>query len=281
MKKIGSRKWKSRIIGSMMNPIAQMPDQRSGLLREARIGAGMTQQELAGEINVTQATISNWENGSTPIPEAQWNQLCQVLPSLRGKAAQPDGNRIEDGDDMNDLSLGYWLRSFRERHNLTRQQVAERCGLSPLTISNIEEGLIDKPQKRTISKLKELAEQYKDTPPDVPKEEPLEIPGVGELVEFDPHDPNSLPEDCGVYVFYDRAQRPVYIGKAENIRKRILSSSGHNDKFWFRAPVVQFGAYVKIADKQLRSSIEKLLIQFLRSGALINKQLVVDEVPED
>jgi hypothetical protein len=41
-----------------------------------------------------------------------------------------------------------------------------------------------------------------------------EIEGVGNLVDFDPHDDANFPSGPGVYVFYDVSQRPIYVGKA-------------------------------------------------------------------
>jgi excinuclease UvrABC nuclease subunit len=74
-----------------------------------------------------------------------------------------------------------------------------------------------------------------------------------------------------LYVFYDVSDRPVYVGKAEVIKKRV---SDHVDKFWFKYPIVSHAAYVEIKGTILRHQVEQVLIKFLKSNAVINKQSV-------
>ncbi len=74
-----------------------------------------------------------------------------------------------------------------------------------------------------------------------------------------------------VYVFYDVSDRPVYIGESQNIGTRVGT---HEDKFWFKFPIVSNAAYVEIKDKDLRHQVEQVLIKFLKSNAVINKQSV-------
>ena len=71
-----------------------------------------------------------------------------------------------------------------------------------------------------------------------------------------------------MYVFYDISQRPIYVGQATNIADRIQD---HSDKFWFKRPIVELGAYIEINDKKLRNQVETVLIQFLKKNAVINK----------
>ncbi len=72
-------------------------------------------------------------------------------------------------------------------------------------------------------------------------------------------------------MFYDVSDRPVYVGKAKNIKIRV---SSHEEKFWFKYPIVSHAAYVEIKDEQLRHQVEQVLIKFLKSNAVINKQSV-------
>jgi hypothetical protein len=51
----------------------------------------------------------------------------------------------------------------------------------------------------------------------------------------------------------------------------------HYEKFWFRRPVVDRGAYVQIQEEDLCSKVEQVLIKFLKSNALFNKQYVERE----
>jgi hypothetical protein len=72
-------------------------------------------------------------------------------------------------------------------------------------------------------------------------------------------------------VLYDISDRPLYIGQGMSIGKRLRN---HNDKFWFKPPIVQTASYVQIDEKPLRERMEAVLIKFLNSNAVINKQLV-------
>jgi hypothetical protein len=97
------------------------------------------------------------------------------------------------------------------------------------------------------------------------------LSGVGELIDFDPHNPGEHPTIGGIYVLYDISERPLYVGQGKSIDKRIRD---HHDKFWFRSPIVESALYVQIDDKKLRESVEAVLIKFLKSNAVINKKLV-------
>ena len=72
-------------------------------------------------------------------------------------------------------------------------------------------------------------------------------------------------------MFYDVSQRPIYVGMSDDVRRRILD---HSEKFWFKAPIVETGSYVEIKDKTLRRQVETLLIKFLKSNAVLNRQNV-------
>ncbi|MCK5797579.1 MAG: hypothetical protein KAI47_10370, partial [Deltaproteobacteria bacterium] len=71
--------------------------------------------------------------------------------------------------------------------------------------------------------------------------------------------------------FYDVSERPIYVGKAARISRRVKE---HEEKFWFRSPIVQRALYVEIKDETLRHQVEQVLIKFLKSHAVINKQSV-------
>jgi hypothetical protein len=97
------------------------------------------------------------------------------------------------------------------------------------------------------------------------------IEGLGEFQDFEPHDENDWPGESGIYVFYDISDRPVYVGMGTSIANRIAD---HRDRFWFKRPIVERAAYVPIKDEKLRRQVETILIKFLKSNAIINKQQV-------
>jgi len=52
-------------------------------LKESRIKVGLSQNELAEKVAVTQATISNWEHGKGKPSSAQQETLKAVLVGQR------------------------------------------------------------------------------------------------------------------------------------------------------------------------------------------------------
>jgi len=167
--------------------------------------------------------------------------------------------------------FGAWLRKQRNDAQMSVAELAGAAGLSQMAIYNIESGRIANPQAETRLRLEKALN--KKTPDDVTKEakEEQSITGVGTLVDFDPHNDSLLPTVAGVYVFYDISDRPIYIGKSENIAIRVRS---HSDKFWFKKPIVESASYVEIRESSMRHSVEQVLIKFLKSNAVINKQSV-------
>lgn len=48
-------------------------------LAAARVNAGMTQEDVAKAMQVSKATILNWENGKVPMKPAQFKMYCSVV----------------------------------------------------------------------------------------------------------------------------------------------------------------------------------------------------------
>ncbi len=65
----------------------------SELLRKARKTQNWTQKELAERINVSRATISNWENG---VAEPDYNTICRLSEVLQCDFMP---QRAANGDD--------------------------------------------------------------------------------------------------------------------------------------------------------------------------------------
>lgn len=164
--------------------------------------------------------------------------------------------------------FGEWLREARTEKRWSQQQLADRSGVSQPQISNLEIGRNRNPQAGTRERLEVALGVH--VPAAVTEEtaREAEVGGLGALVDFDPHDRAALPEVPGVYVFYDVSERPVYVGKSNRtIRERVRE---HDQAFWFKRPVVENGAFIEIRDPQLCDQIEKILIRFLKSNAVLN-----------
>src|SRR5207249_8614053 len=193
-----------------------------------------------------------------------------------GKAAAPsrgssDATTTASAAVEAPSAFGTWLSRARLEKRMSVAELAESSGVSGPAIYNIESGRIANPRAETVRRLEKGLGQ--DLPTEAKEElkEESTIEGVGEFVDFDPHDAEDRPAVSGVYVLYDISERPIYVGEGGSIRKRIKD---HEEKFWFKQPIVETAAYVKIDDEALRNKVETVLIRFLKSNAVINKKNV-------
>ena len=135
----------------------------------------------------------------------------------------------------------------------------------------IETGRVRNPWRQTRERLlRALGER--SLPPSVEQEieQQTEIGPSQQFSDFSAWDDSTISETGCVYVYYDRTERPVYIGETNNLRARNRQH-GDNDKCFFRR-LVESGAYVRIDSADERKRFEKLLIQFLRRNFLFNKK---------
>lgn len=240
-------------------------EKHPALLRKARASQEFTQAQLAERLGYANGSIvSQWENQVAEPGDEIFDKLVTIFG---GDAFSDDASTLQEISN-----LGDYVRRKRINLGLTIAQVAAQIGVSYAAIWNIECGNTLSPQKRT---LKGLEEVFQEKLPikiaeEVKQEAEIEVKGVGEFLQFDPHDEKNLPETSGVYVFYDVSERPIYIGISKNIRSRIKNS--HWDKFWYRPPIVQTAAYIEVKEQELRRQLEKTMIKFLRRHAVINKQ---------
>lgn len=237
-------------------------------LKRARIRNAMTQAELGGKIDVSQATISQWEVGRFAPSKQQKEELKKILG---GWAAEKPADQEDEETESSPGALSAWLTRTRLAKNMSVGELAEAAGLSIPAIYNIESGRILNPRDETVRKLERaLGSQLPvETKEEIRDEATIE--GLGEFIEFDPHEDSQRPSAPGIYMFYDISQRPVYVGQSSDIKNRIRS---HQQTKWFIKPFIETAAYVKIEKKDLREQVEKLLIRFLKSNAVINKQNV-------
>jgi transcriptional regulator with XRE-family HTH domain len=247
-------------------------------LRAARERAGLTQAELAEKVDCVQGSVSAWELGTvTPRPE-QLKKLRGVLPPFRVPSAQAPKKSLAQSRPPTaqpsgaPSAYGNWLNETRVKKGLTITSLADKSGVGYWTIANVESGRTQNPREEARDKL--AGALGVTEPPAVTKEteEAAEVEGVGQFIDFDPHEVASRPRDPGIYVFYDVSDRPIYVGESDSISRRIRS---HEEKFWFKRPIVDSASYITIADVELRKQIERILIRFLKSNAVLNKQHVV------
>jgi transcriptional regulator with XRE-family HTH domain len=223
-------------------------------IKTGRIKSGISQQVLAGKLDVSQPLVSQWELGKAKPDKAQIEALESILGGI---------TKEEDSPDQSLPPISIWLAGALSRKNMTAHELSKLAGISAPTVYNLLNGGAQNPQPRTLKKLEAaLNEKFER------EDRAIDDQGIGELVDFNPHDKADHPGKPGVYVFYDISGRPIYVGKATNISDRV---DDHKDKFWFKQPIVETAAYIEIADKRLRDQVETVLIQFLKKNAVINK----------
>lgn len=205
-----------------------------------------------------------WEAGGG-LTDANQKKVEQILGPLSAKTQANTG--AIPGPEIS--SFGLWLREQRSKAPMSVPELATQSGVSTAAIYRIEGGIIQNPQSSTLDKLSKALKL--SVPIQVVKEteQSQEIAGLGTLTDFLPHSKNTWPKCAGVYALYDVSQRPIYIGKADKISARL---SQNYDRFWCKSHIVEFGSYFEVKDKQLRHQLEQVMIKFLKSSAVINKQ---------
>jgi transcriptional regulator with XRE-family HTH domain len=244
------------------------------MLIAARKRDGMERADLADKLGVVYQTVFNWETGKGSPQKAKLDALIELFGE---QAFDPETIQIAEGGPT---QLAAWLSEKRTHKGWTKQQLAAAADLTYVTIWNIESGRSQNPQRATLERLETaLGEPIPDEiAKGIKKAASVEIEGVGEFTNFEPHIKEDLPKVPGVYVLYDISDRPLYVGQAENIAARISNAhTGHWDKFWYREPIVYSGAYIRIDEEKLRKQIEGVMIKFMKSNAVINKQGVERE----
>ena len=228
-------------------------------IRELRVRAGLSQGELAEKIGVSQVTISNWETKRSAPRKEQSAKLGRIL-----------GLGLPEEGGANPSPIAAWVSKSRISKGLSVPELAERSGLTPPAIYRIESGTTRNLRSSTRLKLEGALGKM----PEGTAEEAAEdaaISGLGSLEDFDPHSDEERPAEPGIYVLYDISERPIYVGEGNNVRKRIRD---HEEKFWFKRPIVETASWIKVEESTLRTQIEAILIKFLKSNAVINKQHV-------
>jgi len=232
-------------------------------IKELRVNAGMSQAELAEKIGVSAMTISNWERKKTSPDQNEEVRLRAVL-----------GDASDSPELLSTSPLATWLTKARLAGKLSVPELAQKSGITPPAIYRIEQGVTRNLRKKTREQLEKAlgSAMPKDALEEVEGEAAVE--GLGKLEDFDPHVDEERPDEPGIYVLYDISERPIYVGEGAKVRARIRD---HEEKFWFKRPIVESASWIKIGDDKLRRQIETLLIKFLKSNAVINKQNVVRE----
>jgi transcriptional regulator with XRE-family HTH domain len=227
--------------------------------RESRKNAGLSQEDLAKKLGVSQPMISIWENGNAEPSHDTIQKISLILGADFEKTLETP-------------PLGEWIRKKREEKGLSRNDLAKEAGISPLTIYFIETGKTESPQRATLVALeKTLGELPSNVEEEVRGERQVE-----ELEFLGPFPIDGWEENVGqgkiqcVYVFYDELMRPVRIGETDDLRRRMKEYQ--RDCWWFRSPTVESYAYVVINNAEFRHKTQKVMIKLVGEHAIFNIQ---------
>jgi transcriptional regulator with XRE-family HTH domain len=173
-------------------------------IRDRRSTSGLSQLDLPDRLSVSQPLVSQWENGKAKPDPRQLEKLQEILGGITGE------------DEISDQTLppiALWLSRGLSKRNMTANELSKKAGVSAPTVYNLLNGGAQNPQQRTLKALEvALEEKFERTKEE---EESFRVKGrgIGELIDFNPHDPNDAPDKPGVYVFYDISGRPIYVGQ--------------------------------------------------------------------
>lgn len=100
---------------------------RADKLRELRLKAGLSPDDLAARIGITRQSVSTWETGRSTPPPPTLGALAEALETSIAVLVPIPANKMRLGD-------------LRVRAALTQVQVARRLGMSPTAYVEIEKG---------------------------------------------------------------------------------------------------------------------------------------------
>jgi transcriptional regulator with XRE-family HTH domain len=227
-------------------------------IRTNREKSGLSQKDLAQKLGLWQPQVSNWERGTVQPSREMLRNMAAIFG-------------VEPDETPGVMELGAWLRLTRDKSGLTQGQLAQKAGISPITISFIETGQTESPQVSTLRRLEKVLGKL---PANLDKEVESER-SIEELEFLGPFPVNAWQENVGeeiscIYVFYDDLKRPVRIGETEDLRRRMKEYE--QNYWWFRPPTVETFAYVVIKDPDFRHKTEKLMIKLVGENAIFNIQ---------
>jgi transcriptional regulator with XRE-family HTH domain len=199
----------------------------------------------------------------------------QISPSPYRKRRKNPEEDVSNPQDQQ-TPFGKWLEATLIQRGMTQTTLARLSGVSSASIGKIIRGEIRNPRKTTRTTIEGALGRDLDESIETAIAEEVNIEGLGEFSDFDPHSDTSLwPEGGGVYVFYDISHRPIYVGQSGNIQKRLKGYlEGTRRPWWFMKPIVQSASFIPVEDTHLRKQLEKVMILFLKSNAVLNKTFV-------
>lgn len=107
-------------------------------VRRMRKSAGLTQVKFATELDMDTSALAKIEIGRTAASEALLKRIAKALDVEYKWLAKGEGKSPEPKNDRR--VSGAQIRRMRESLDLTREELADRIGVKPSTLHNVELG---------------------------------------------------------------------------------------------------------------------------------------------
>ncbi|WP_174189930.1 helix-turn-helix domain-containing protein, partial [Nocardia barduliensis] len=184
---------------------------RGAWLKALRLEQGMKQKDVAKAADLTNAALSNIENGRR-TSLGTFQQVCRAL-GIEGEALTEATRRFYpevelDTDAAAHDSPGGWVAAHRNSRGMTKTDLARAVGVTPTRIGEIEDG--DRPQPNVFYRIaralgvdpQALAEATRSLYPDL-------------VLDLDPaaHDP-ATPGNWIVALRHDRDRTQAEVARA-------------------------------------------------------------------
>jgi transcriptional regulator with XRE-family HTH domain len=182
------------------------------------------------------------------------------------------------------MDIQEWINARRIEMGISKRELCHQAGITEVTLWNLLNHR-HKPIQRTrdailgvIGEIPEEEDDEIEARPDNEIEAPLEEievpenPNVGNLISCNHWDEADRPEGGGVYIFVDRTDRPVYIGKSGNIRGTLRDRyhSRRARPYWIQQYIVPTMWFIPIEDAHIRAAVESAMIASHRGTLLFN-----------
>lgn len=234
-------------------------------LKFLRNKLGITQAQMGEKLGISQPYVALIENETVDAS----SRVAQKILELTGETPAKIASQVQDTSEKQ-VDFGEWLIERRTKLGMSRQSLADKAGVSYLTLYFIETGQTESPRRSTIDAIKKVLGEL----PRAVQTEVVESAegGFGEyqgpfsVKEWEDNVDKDTP---GVYIFYDILKRPVYIGESKDIYRRIRQ---HDDQFWFKSPMVHTIAYLVVKEEKVRAQLEAAMIKLVGENAIFNQQ---------
>lgn len=226
---------------------------------------GLTQAQIGERLGISQPYVALIENETVDASA----RIAEKILELAGASPAKIASDLKDTSTKG-IDFGEWITERRTKLGMSRQALADKAGVSYLTLYFIETGQTESPRKSTIDAIKKvLGELPKDVQTEVAESAEGgfgEYQGPFPIKEWEQNIDKDTP---GVYIFYDILKRPVYIGESKDIQRRIRQ---HDDQFWFKSPMVHSISYLVVKDEKVRAQLEAAMIKLVGENAIFNQQ---------